>query len=184
MEKIKEFIKSPLFFHSMNVGLILFAARIIMYLTHHWEIVFNPAYSPLSFVLIAFAWVSAIRVEKQKHETYTYGKTFWALIKMTLVVVFISSLSDPLLYSFIDPSLVEQTRAISMEKMEMMLTQQFKVSDEMRDLQMEEIKNLNINGFGFYFQSFMVRVLMNALLALIFAIFLRKKVDKNAWLNQ
>ncbi len=184
MEKFNKFIKSPLFFHSMNVGLILFAARIIMYLTHHWEIVFSPAYSPLSFVLIAFAWISAIRVEKQNHETFNYGKTLGALIKMTFVIVFISSLADPLLYNLIDPSLIEQTKAISMEKMEMILTQQLKVSDELRDLQMEEIKNLNINGVGFYLQTYFVRILMNALLALIFAIFLKKKADKNAWLNQ
>lgn len=184
MEKLKLFFRSPLFFHSMNVGLILFAARIIMYLTHHWEIVFNPGYSPLSFVLIAFAWVLGTRAEKQNHETYPYGKTFWGLVKMTLVIVFISSLADPILYNLIDPSLVDQTRAISMEKMEIMLTQQLKVSDEMKDLQMEEIKNLDIAGIGFYFQSLILRVIFNALLGLLFAIFLRKKEDKNAWLNQ
>lgn len=184
MEKLKLFFRSPLFFHSMNVGLILFAARIIMYLSHHWEIVFSPGYSPLSFVLIAIAWVLGTRAEKQNHDSYTYGKTFWGLVKMTIVIVFISSLADPILYNLIDPSLVEQTRAISMEKMEIIFTQQIKISDEMKDLQMEEIKKMDLTSLGFYIQTLAVRIIFNALVALVFAIFLRKKVDKNAWLNQ
>jgi hypothetical protein len=91
-------------------------------------------------------------------------------------------MADTVLYSLIDPSLVEQTKSIMIEQMQVSLGQSKFLSNEDMDKVVKGIREAELGTFWGYLSGLPGLILGNMLFGLIVARFLRVKNEQD-WLN-
>jgi hypothetical protein len=91
-------------------------------------------------------------------------------------------MADTVLYSLIDTSLVEQTKSIMIEQMQVSLGESKFLSNEDMDKVVKSIREAELGSLWGYFSGLPGLIVGNMLFGLIVARFLRVKNEQD-WLN-
>jgi hypothetical protein len=184
MDRIKLLANRASVFHGVLAGVFIFMAMVVVYVTQHWEYRFLPAFTFLSFLIILAAMVMGGLGDKRQLEGrhYNYKSALMSCFRAVLFAVCLGTMADTVLYSLIDTSLVEQTKSIMIEQMQVSLGQSKFLSNEDMDKVVKGIREAELGTFWGYLSGLPGLIVGNMLFGLIVARFLRVKNEQD-WLN-
>ncbi len=185
VDRVKLLLNRASVFHGLLAGVFIFMAKIVVYVTQHWEYRFLPAFTILSFLIVLAAMILGGLGDKRQLEGnhYTYKRALMSCFRAVIFAVVIGSLADNVLYGLIDVSLVEQTKSILIEQMQSGLGQTKWVSNEDMDKLVKQIRESEMGTIWSYLGGLPSLVLGNMLFGLIVARFLRVNKTQD-WLNE
>lgn len=184
VDRIKLLLNRASVFHGVLAGVFIFIAKIVVYVTQHWEFRFLPAFTILSFLIVLAAMIMGGLGDKRQLEGnhYTYNRALLSCLRAVIFAVVIGSLADNVLYGLIDVSLVEQTKSILIEQMQSGLGQTKWVSNEDMDKLVKQIRETQMGTVWSYLSGLPSLIIGNMLFGLIVGRFLRVKKTQD-WLN-
>lgn len=184
IDRIKLLANRASVFHGVLAGVFIFMAKVVVYVTQHWEFRFLPAFSILSFCLVLAAMVMGGLGDKRQLDGahYNYKRALFSCLRAVFFAVAIGSMADNVLYGLIDASLAEQTKSILIEQVQAGMAQTKWMSNDQIDAMVKGIGDTQLGGFWAYLSGIPSLVLGNMLFGLIVARFLRVK-KKQDWLN-
>lgn len=184
IDRIKLLANRASVFHGVLAGVFIFMAKVVVYVTQHWEFRFLPAFSILSFCLVLAAMVMGGLGDKRQLDGahYNYKRALFSCLRAVFFAVAIGSMADNVLYGLIDASLAEQTKSILIEQVQAGMAQTKWMSNDQIDAMVKGIRDTQLGGFWAYLSGIPSLVLGNMLFGLIVARFLRVK-KKQDWLN-
>jgi hypothetical protein len=184
VDRIKLLANRASVFHGVLAGVFIFMAKIVVYVTQHWEYRFLPAFTFLSFLIVLAGMIMGGLGDKRQLEGihYTYKRALMSCFRTVVFAVMIGSLADSVLYGLVDVSLVEQTKSILIEQLQQSIGQMKWMSNDDMDKLVKEIRATEMGTLWSYLQGLPGLVLGNMIFGLIVARFLRVKQTKD-WLN-
>ena len=69
VDRVKLLLNRASVFHGLLAGVFIFMAKIVVYVTQHWEYRFLPAFTILSFLIVLAAMISVSYTHLRAHET-------------------------------------------------------------------------------------------------------------------
>lgn len=184
IDRIKLLANRASVFHGVLAGVFVFMAKIVVYVTHHWEYRFVPAFTVLSFFIVLAAMIMGGIGDKRQLEGkhYNYRSALLSCFRAVFFAVCIGSMADNVLYSLIDNTLVEQTKSIMIEQLQLGLGKSEFFSNKDMDTLIKSIREAEMGTLWSYISGIPGLVLGNMIFGLIVARFLRVKKDKD-WLS-
>jgi len=167
IDRIKLLLNRTSVFQGLLAGVFIFVAKVIVYLTQHWEYRFLPAFTVLSFLIILSAMIMGGLGDRKQLEGSHYQ---------------IGSFADFVLYSLVDVTLVEQTKSILIEQLQDGLGQMKFMSNDDFDKLVKEIRAAEMGTLWSYLSGLPGLVLANMFFGLFVARFLRVKKEAD-WLS-
>lgn len=184
-ERLFIWVKRPSVFHGFLTGILLFVSKFIFYISENWGYVFEPAWMFFSFLIMVISMIMANRAEKQLISPYPYKEALFTCSRIIIIAVALSVFADVILYHLIDGSLAVQTQKIQIQKTLMAFNElPVAMSDVDKDMMIEELRKTDPSAPASLFSNWISKAIANLLLALLLALFFRKKQPKNEWLNQ
>ncbi len=182
-DKLRLFFNQPSIFHGVLLGLVLFAAKLVFYLSQHWDFILEPSFMYLSFAMILYAVFTAGKAERNAFGSrFTYFKAYSSGFKVMVIGIAFSVLADGILYN-IDSDLANETVQAQIEKAVIGFKEIPFISDADKDMIIKELKKQQLNSFSSLFSAWFGKVFLNSIWIFITAIFLRYKPGSNDWLN-
>ncbi|MFM6953104.1 MAG: DUF4199 domain-containing protein [Bacteroidota bacterium] len=184
VDRIKLLANRASVFHGVLAGIFIFMAKIVVYVTQHWEFRFLPAFTVLSFLIVLAAMIMGGLGDRRQLEGnhYTYKRALMSCFRAVVFAVMLGSLADNVLYGLVDVSLVDQTKSILIEQLQNSIGQAKWMSNEDMERLVKEIRATEMGTVWSYFQGLPGLVLGNMIFGLIVARFLRVKQTQD-WLN-
>jgi hypothetical protein len=184
IDRIKLLANRASVFHGVLAGVFIFMAKIIVYVTQHWEYRFLPAFSILSFLIVLAAMIMGGIGDKRQLEGnhFTYRRALMSCFRAVCFAVAIGSMADNVLYGLVDVTLVEQTKSILIEQLQNSIGQTKWLSNDDMDTLVKDIRSAEMGTFLSYIQGIPSLVVGNMIFGLIVARFLRVKQSQD-WLN-
>ncbi len=185
IDRIKLLLNRASVFHGLLAGVFIFVAKVIVYLTQHWEYRFLPAFTVLSFLIILSAMIMGGLGDRKQLEGshYQYKQALSSCFRAVFFAVFVGSFADYVLYSLVDVTLVEQTKGILIEKLQESWGQMDFFSNDDIDLYVKKIRAAEMDTLWSYISGLPGLVLANMFFGLMVARFLRVKKDAD-WLSE
>ena len=180
IDRIKLLLNRASVFHGLLAGVFIFVAKVIVYLTQHWEYRFLPAFTVLSFLIILSAMIMGGLGDRKQLEGshYQYKQALSSCFRAVFFAVLVGSFADYVLYS-----LVEQTKGILIEQLQEGLGQMKFMSNDDFDKLVKEIRAAQMGTLWSYISGLPGLVLANMFFGLMVARFLRVKKDAD-WLSE
>ncbi len=184
IDRIKLLANRASVFHGVLAGIFIFMAKIVVYVTQHWEFRYLPAFTLLSFLIVLAAMIMGGLGDKRQLDGahYTYKRALMSCFRTVVFAVMIGSLADNVLFGLVDVSLVDQTKSILIEQLQNGIGQMKWISNEEMDRLVKEIRAAEMGTVWAYLKGLPGLVLGNMIFGLIVARFLRVK-QKQDWLN-
>jgi hypothetical protein len=184
VDRIKLLANRASVFHGVLAGVFIFMAKIVVYVTQHWEYRFLPAFSVLSFLIVLAAMIMGGIGDKRQLEGnhFTYRRALMSCFRAVCFAVAIGSMADNVLYGLVDASLVEQTKSILIEQLQNSIGQTKWLSNDDMDTLVKDIRSAEMGTFLSYIRGLPSLVVGNMVFGLIVARFLRVKQSQD-WLN-
>lgn len=183
-QSILAWSKKPSVFHGLLTGGLLFVSKFVFYLSNNWEVIFEPSWMFFSFLIMGIAMFMAQRVEKQGEVYYNYKQALFTCSRIVFIAIFMSVFADFVLYYIVDGSLASQTLKIQIDKTILAFNElPVDMGDTDKDRIIEELRKSNPAALSSLFSNVFSKVLMNELLVLIIALFIRQSRDSNQWLK-
>ena len=185
IDRIKLLLNRASVFHGLLAGVFIFVAKVIVYLTQHWEYRFLPAFTVLSFLIILSAMIMGGLGDRKQLEGshYQYKQALSSCFRAVFFAVLVGSFADCVLYSLVDVTLVEQTKGILIEQLQEGLGQMKFMSNDDFDKLVKEIRAAQMGTLWSYISGLPGLVLANMFFGLMVARFLRVKKDAD-WLSE
>ena len=185
IDRIKLLLNRASVFHGLLAGVFIFVAKVIVYLTQHWEYRFLPAFTVLSFLIILSAMIMGGLGDRKHLEGshYQYKQALSSCFRAVFFAVLVGSFADYVLYSLVDVTLVEQTKGIQIEQVQESLGQIDFFSNDDIDKLVKEIRAAQMGTLWSYISGLPGLVLANMFFGLMVARFLRVKKDAD-WLSE
>ncbi len=185
IDRIKLLLNRASVFHGLLAGVFIFVAKVIVYLTQHWEYRFLPAFTVLSFLIILSAMIMGGLGDRRQLEGshYQYKQALSSCFRAVFFAVLLGSFADYVLYSLVDVTLVEQTKGILIEKLQESWGQMDFLSNDDIDLYVKKIRAAEMDTLWSYISGLPGLVLANMFFGLFVARFLRVKKDAD-WLSE
>jgi hypothetical protein len=177
IDRIKLLLNRASVFHGLLAGVFIFVAKVIVYLTQHWEYRFLPAFTVLSFLIILSAMIMGGLGDRKQLEGshYQYKQALSSCFRAVFFAVLVGSL--------VDVTLVEQTKGILIEQLQDGLGQMKFMSNDDFDKLVKEIRAAQMGTLWSYISGLPGLVLANMVFGLMVARFLRVKKDAD-WLSE
>ncbi|NBV37221.1 MAG: DUF4199 domain-containing protein [Bacteroidetes bacterium] len=184
IDRIKLLLNRTSVFQGLLAGVFIFVAKVIVYLTQHWEYRFLPAFTVLSFLIILSAMIMGGLGDRKQLEGshYQYKQALMSCLRAVFFAVLIGSFADFVLYSLVDVTLVEQTKSILIEQLQDGLGQMKFMSNDDFDKLVKEIRAAEMGTLWSYLSGLPGLVLANMFFGLFVARFLRVKKEAD-WLS-
>jgi hypothetical protein len=181
IDRIKLLLNRTSVFQGLLAGVFIFVAKVIVYLTQHWEYRFLPAFTVLSFLIILSAMIMGGLGDRKQLEGshYHYKQALMSCLRAVFFAVLIGSFADFVLYSLVDVTLVEQTKSILIEQLQDGLGQMKFMSNDDFDKLVKEIRAAEMGTLWSYLSGLPGLVLANMFFGLFVARFLRLSDDSN-----
>lgn len=185
IDRIKLLLNRASVFQGLLAGVFIFVAKVVVYLTQHWEYRFLPAFTVLSFLIILAAMIMGGLGDRRQLEGshYLYKQALMSCIRAVFFAVMIGSFADFVLYNMVDVSLVEQTKSILIEQLQEGLGQTKFLSNEDMDKLVKEIRSAEMGTVWSYLSGLPGLILANMFFGLIVARFIRVK-NESDWLSE
>ena len=185
IDRIKLLLNRASVFQGLLAGVFIFVAKVVVYLTQHWEYRFLPAFTVLSFLIILAAMIMGGLGDRRQLEGshYQYKQALMSCIRAVFFAVMIGSFADFVLYNLVDVSLVEQTKSILIEQLQEGLGQTKFLSNEDMDKLVKEIRAAEMGTVWSYLSGLPGLILANMFFGLIVARFIRVK-NESDWLSE
>ena len=185
IDRIKLLLNRASVFQGLLAGVFIFMAKVVVYLTQHWEYRFLPAFTVLSFLIILAAMIMGGLGDRRQLEGshYQYKQALMSCMRAVFFAVMIGSFADFVLYNLVDVSLVEQTKSILIEQLQEGLGQTKFLSNEDMDKLVKEIRAAEMGTVWSYLSGLPGLILANMFFGLIVARFIRVK-NESDWLSE
>ena len=185
IDRIKLLLNRASVFQGLLAGVFIFVAKVVVYLTQHWEYRFLPAFTVLSFLIILAAMIMGGLGDRRQLEGshYQYKQALMSCMRAVFFAVMIGSFADFVLYNMVDVSLVEQTKSILIEQLQEGLGQTKFLSNEDMDKLVKEIRSAEMGTVWSYLSGLPGLILANMFFGLIVARFIRVK-NESDWLSE
>ncbi len=185
IDRIKLLLNRASVFQGLLAGVFIFVAKVVVYLTQHWEYRFLPAFTVLSFLIILAAMIMGGLGDRRQLEGshYQYKQALMSCMRAVFFAVMIGSFADFVLYNLVDVSLVEQTKSILIEQLQEGLGQTKFLSNEDMDKLVKEIRAAEMGTVWSYLSGLPGLILANMFFGLIVARFIRVK-NESDWLSE
>ena len=185
IDRIKLLLNRASVFQGLLAGVFIFVAKVVVYLTQHWEYRFLPAFTVLSFLIILAAMIMGGLGDRRQLEGshYQYKQALMSCMRAVFFAVMIGSFADFVLYNLVDVSLVEQTKSILIEQLQEGLGQTKFLSNEDMDKLVKEIRSAEMGTVWSYLSGLPGLILANMFFGLIVARFIRVK-NESDWLSE
>ena len=156
IDRIKLLLNRASVFQGLLAGVFIFVAKVVVYLTQHWEYRFLPAFTVLSFLIILAAMIMGGLGDRRQLEGshYQYKQALMSCMRAVFFAVMIGSFADFVLYNLVDVSLVEQTKSILIEQLQEGLGQTKFLSNEDMDKLVKEIRAAEMGTVWSYLLRF------------------------------
>ena len=185
IDRIKLLLNRASVFQGLLAGVFIFVAKVVVYLTQHWEYRFLPAFTVLSFLIILAAMIMGGLGDRRQLEGshYRYKQALMSCMRAVFFAVMIGSFAVFVLYNLVDVSLVEQTKSILIEQLQEGLGQTKFLSNEDMDKLVKEIRAAEMGTVWSYLSGLPGLILANMFFGLIVARFIRVK-NESDWLSE
>ena len=185
IDRIKLLLNRASVFQGLLAGVFIFVAKVVVYLTQHWEYRFLPAFTVLSFLIILAAMIMGGLGDRRQLEGshYQYKQALMSCIRAVFFAVMIGSFADFVLYNLVDVSLVEQTKSILIDQLQEGLGRTKFLSNEDMDKLVKEIRAAEMGTVWSYLSGLPGLILANMFFGLIVARFIRVK-NESDWLSE
>ena len=185
IDRIKLLLNRASVFQGLLAGVFIFMAKVVVYLTQHWEYRFLPAFTVLSFLIILAAMIMGGLGDRRQLEGshYQYKQALMSCMRAVFFAVMIGSFADFVLYNLVDVSLVEQTKSILIEQLQEGLGQTKFLSNEDMEKLVKEIRAAEMGTVWSYLSGLPGLILANMFFGLIVARFIRVK-NESDWLSE
>lgn len=185
IDRIKLLLNRASVFQGLLAGVFIFVAKVVVYLTQHWEYRFLPAFTVLSFLIILAAMIMGGLGDRRQLEGshYQYKQALMSCMRAVFFAVMIGSFADFVLYNLVDVSLVEQTKSILIEQLQEGLGQTKFLSNEDMEKLVKEIRAAEMGTVWSYLSGLPGLILANMFFGLIVARFIRVK-NESDWLSE
>ena len=184
IDRIKLLANRASVFHGVLAGIFIFMAKIVVYVSQHWEFRFLVPFTVLSFLIILAAMIMGGLGDRRQLEGnhYTYKRALLSCLRTVIFAVSLGSLADSVLYGLVDVTLVDQTKSILIEQLQNGLGQTKWMLNEDMERLVKDIRATELGTVWAYFKGLPGLVIGNMIFGLIVARFLRVKQTQD-WLN-
>ncbi len=185
IKRIEIFFANPSVYQGILAGFFLFVAKIIVYLTHHWEYRFLPIFTFCSFLIILAAMILGSQSDRKKAEenTYFYKQALLSCLRAVSFAVIIGIFADFVLYNFVDASLVSQSKTIMIEQIKEGFSKAKLISNSKLDFLIYEIRKSSMDTFSDYLLGLPGLIFSNMIFGLVVARIMRVKKITH-WIDQ
>lgn len=185
IKRIEILFAYPSVYQGILAGIFLFAAKIVVYVTQHWEYRFLPAFTFCSFLIILAAMILGSQSDRKQAEdnTYYYKQALLSCLRAVSFAVIIGSFADFFLYNFVDSTLVSQSKTIIIEQIKEGFSKTKIISNSELDLWVAETRKSSMGTFWYYFLGLPGLIFSNMVFGLVVARIMRVKKTSH-WIDQ
>lgn len=173
IEKLKH---RPEILHGIIAGLVLFAAKMVLYASGNWMYRVGSTFNFVAFVIIFVAMLMGGNGEKKLRSEFRYFRALLSAMITIFIAVFISLIGDQVAYRT-KPKLAEEVKTYQIEQLQESLPKMKFLSASLKEDMMAEMENSKpeeLYSLGAFFSSLLTFFALDSLWALLVAAITRK----------